>query len=100
MDIMQLKPLISYVSCVYNGFWWIGMVTEINENEGDAKIEFLHPHGPRKTFNWPSVKDTCYVPLTNIQTSISTPITTLGRTYEILGDDFDKIILAYENYSV
>ena len=21
IDIMQLKPLISYVSCVYNGFW-------------------------------------------------------------------------------
>ena len=32
------------------------MVTEINENEGDAKIEFLHPHGPRKTFNWPSAQ--------------------------------------------
>ena len=76
------------------------MVTEINENEGDVMIEFLHPHGPRKTFNWPSVRDTCYVPLTNILTLISTPTTTSGRTYKILGDHFDKIILAYERYSL
>ena len=36
---------ISYLSCFYNAFWWVGIVTEVNLHEGDLKIEFLHPHG-------------------------------------------------------
>ena len=30
-------------------------MTEVNVQEGDLKIEFLHPHGPRKTFSWSSI---------------------------------------------
>ena len=41
-------------------------MTEVNVHEGGLKIEFLHPHGPRKTFSWPSVADKCFVPATNM----------------------------------
>ena len=41
--------------CIYDTFWWFGIVTEVNVHEGDLKIEFLHPDGPRKTFSWSSV---------------------------------------------
>ena len=41
-------------------------MTEVNVHEGDMKIEFLHPHGPRKTFSWPFVADKCFVPVTNV----------------------------------
>ena len=36
---------------------------EVNVHEGDLKIEFLHPYGPRKTFRRPPVADKCFVPL-------------------------------------
>ena len=36
-------------------------MTEVNVHEGDLKIEFLHPHGPRKIVSWPSFADKCFV---------------------------------------
>ena len=69
---------IQYVSCIYNTFWWVGILTEVNVHEGDLKIEFLHPHGPRKTFSWPSVADKCFVSVSNILCIITAPTTIIG----------------------
>ena len=56
IDTKNIKCFL-YVSCIYNTFWWVDIVTEVNVHEGDSKIQFLHPHGPKKTFTWPSVPD-------------------------------------------
>ena len=77
IDTKNIK-CFSYVSCIYDTFWWVGIVTEVNVHEGDLKIEFLHPHGPRKTFNWPSVADKCFVPAPNILCVIIAPTTIIG----------------------
>ena len=53
-----------YVSCVYGAFCWIGMIVKLNNNESDATIEFMHPHGPIKSFKWPSRSNKCYGPST------------------------------------
>ena len=45
--------VFSYVSCIHGGYWWIGMVTNLKDDEGTS-IDFMHPHGPMKSFNWPS----------------------------------------------
>ena len=50
-----------YASCLCNIFWRVGIVTEVNVHEGDLKIEFLLPQGPRKTFSWSSVANKCFV---------------------------------------
>ena len=26
----------------------------LNDNKGDAIVDFMHPHGPIKSFKWPS----------------------------------------------
>ena len=39
IDINNIK-VFSYVSCIYNIFWWVGM-TEVNAHEGDLKTEFF-----------------------------------------------------------
>ena len=54
--------------------------SEINENEGAVKIEFLHPHGSRQSFNRPDV----VVPLKNVLCVISSPTTTTASTYKIM----------------
>ena len=46
--------VFSCVSCIYDTVWWVSIVTEVNVDEGELKIEFLYPHGPRKTFSWSS----------------------------------------------
>ena len=37
-------------------------MTEVIVHEGDLKIEFLHPHEPKKNLSWPSVVYKCFVP--------------------------------------
>ena len=59
-DIKNMNCFL-YVSCIYDIFWWVGRVTEVNVHESDLKIEFLNPHGPRKTSSRPSVDDKCFV---------------------------------------
>ena len=93
IDIKNIK-CFSYVSCIYDTFCWVGIVTEVNANEGDLKIEFLHPHGPRKTFSWPSVADKCIVPASNVLCVITAPTTTTGRMYRISDTDFEQTLNA------
>ena len=91
IDIKNIK-CFSYISCIYDTFWWVGIVTEVNVHEGDLKTEFLHPHGPRKTFSWPSVADICFVPASNILYIITAPTTTTGQMYWISDTDFKQTL--------
>lgn len=34
----HIRPLVVYVTCIYNSFWWVGLVTDVGE--GDVKITF------------------------------------------------------------
>ena len=53
----------------------------------DAKVQFLHPHGPATSFHWPKKDDTCWVPLEHILCVIPAPTTTgLSSNYRIADD--------------
>ena len=76
------------------------MVTEVNVHGGDLKIDFLHPHGPRKTFSWPFVADKCFVPASNILCVITAPVTTTRRMYRISDTDFEQTLKPHENHKM
>ena len=42
-----------YVACYYDSNWWAGVVQNVNCDEKDVEINFLHPPGPPNIFNWP-----------------------------------------------
>ena len=65
VDTGDIAPL-SYISCLYNSFGWVGLVNKVDEEQGDVDVQFMHPHGPWETFNWPEGGDSCYVPIKNI----------------------------------
>ena len=69
-------------------------------HEGDLKVEFLHPHGPSKTFSWPSVADKCFVLASNILFVITVPTTISGRMYQISDTDSEETLKAYENHKM
>ena len=76
------------------------MITSKDKEEGDAKIEFMHSHDSRKTFSWPTVADTCYVPFDDILVMITAPKTKAGRTYTISNSDYDETKAVFnEHYS-
>ena len=86
----------TYVTCVYNSFWWVGLVHKVNQDQGDVDIQFMHPHGPRKTFNWPRRTDQCPVPITNIICGIQVPKThSTGRNFTISDKDYNKTVTSY-----
>ena len=48
------KISFSYISCIYDSFGLFEMITENHKEEVDAMINFMDPHDPRKTLNWPA----------------------------------------------
>ena len=71
------------------------MTEIIDEKAGNLIIKFSHPHGPSKSFYWPSRDDKCDIPISNILCLISPPSTATSRTYQISDDDYDKTVLAF-----
>ena len=49
--ISSLKPN-DYVTCQYDNFWWLAIVSTINHEEKDVTCKFMHPHGHTETFYW------------------------------------------------
>ena len=90
-QLFDIRPM-TYVTCHYNSFWWV-------EQDG-IKVQFMFPHGPHKTFNWPETEDSCYVPIKNILCQISSSTTTTGRTYKITDEEYDKAISACQYLSM
>ena len=42
---------MDFIACCYDALWWIGLVEEIDNENQDAKVKFLHPHGPCKNLH-------------------------------------------------
>ena len=34
---------LSYISCMYNLLWWVGLVNNVDEEQGDVDVQFMHP---------------------------------------------------------
>ena len=87
-----MSPSVSVV-CIYDNQKWIGMVTEVDINQEDVLIKFMHPPYPSRSFTWPSQEDNCWVPITNIVCKIATPAlsTTSGHQYCLHPDVVQQI---------
>ena len=46
-----------YVVCYYDSGWWVGLVQDVNCDEKDVEIIFLHPPEPLNSFTWEKRKD-------------------------------------------
>ena len=41
--LCDIRPM-TYVTCLYNSFWWVGLVTQLHVEQGDVKVQFMIPH--------------------------------------------------------
>ena len=88
-----------YVACKYDHAWWIAVIMEINEEENDYEVHFLHPKGPSKKFFWPYDRDDiCLILRCDIMCVIEVPFASsmMARTYTISEEDYRRIIELYE----
>ena len=79
---ISIATVAGYVTAHYDGHWFVGYVTDVNENEEAATIKFLHPYSPSPLFVYPHREDVLLVGIQDILTSV-TVTTTNGRTYKI-----------------
>ena len=62
----------------------VGIITNVDKEEEDVQVKFMHPSHPSRSFQWPHVDDICWVPHDHILCKIDISITSSGRFYSIL----------------
>lgn len=72
--------LSGYVTVKYDCDWYLGCITEASQENGEASINFLHPHGPAHSFVFPQTPDQLVVDISDILLSVQ-PVTITGHTY-------------------
>ena len=93
--------ILQSVACVYEEVWWIGIILEIDKEQEDVQVNFLHPHGPSQSFHWSHVDDICWVPITHILCTVEIPITATGSWHNLRHQDSEKVkelMLAFHLY--
>ena len=75
--------LAEFVCSIYDNVPWIGVVEEIDIENKDFQVKFMHPSYPSRSYHWPSQDDVCWVPSTNLLLKVDTPMTVTGRQYNI-----------------
>jgi len=83
---------MEFEACWYNFHWWIGLILKLDENQLEADIKFMCPHGPSPSFYWPEQDDICTIPYNQIICSIDAPSTSSsGRTYTLSKKSLKKL---------
>ena len=90
LDEVKWQPM-QFVACIYDGFWWIGLILELNRELEDAHVKFMHPHGPTNSVYWPRRNDICWVPFSQILCIVQAPTKYTGRKYKIDEKDIQKV---------
>jgi hypothetical protein len=84
-----------YLFCKYDDFYWLGMVSEVDKENDDFMVKFMHPHYPSRSYYWPNRDDNCWVPRMNVICLVKTPSTSSGRQYQISKEDenlFEQVL--------
>ena len=83
VNVINFASITGYVTAVYDGFWWVACVDKTFPESEEIEVSFLHPHGPSRSFRYPSPKDVLVMSCKDVLTTIS-PTTATGRTTYVL----------------
>ena len=100
-DTFESCKCNDYITCCFDGFWWLALIEVKNKEEKDLTCEFLYPHGPSVQFHWPCVDNGGYIPLNKDMMKIQTPTTSANRRiYLITEEEKNKTQNYFERTSV
>jgi hypothetical protein len=80
-----------FICLIYDNNPWIGLIEEIDVENKDFQVRFMHPCYPSRSYYWPSRDDVCWVPPKNLFLMINIPSTVTGRHYKITEIDHQSI---------
>ena len=79
---LEMDEISGYVTCSYDSQWWLAYVLNLDRDNAEVTVTFLHPHGPSRSYKYPSVPDILTIPVTDILSKVS-PKTATGRVYNL-----------------
>ena len=59
-----------FILCLYDGQDWVGIIDELDDENDNVKVKFIHPHYPSRPYCWPRREDKCFVPRVNVLSRI------------------------------
>ena len=77
---LVIDSISGFVTCTYDRKWWLACVLNVDAENAEAKVTFLHPHGPSRSFKYPNIPDILIVPTTDILSKVN-PRTATGHVY-------------------
>ena len=76
------EEIKGFVTCTYNGKWWLACVLQVSDDNEEVCVSFLHPHGPSRSFKYPVRADILTISVEDVLISVD-PRTTRGSTYTL-----------------
>ena len=87
--------VMSYIACVYDEKCWVGLVEEVDKDNNNIYVNFMHTFGPSKTFFWPAREDKCHETLSSICMILSISTTTTGISYNFAPKHLEDVQKRY-----
>jgi hypothetical protein len=81
-SFIKFSAIRGYVTVQYDGYWWLACVTNAMHDTEEVEVTFLHPHGPSKSYKYPTKTDNLGISIHDILTMVN-PSTATGRMYTL-----------------
>ena len=81
-EVLAWEAINGYVTCEYDNHWWLALVLDLDMENDEVQLKFLHPAGPSSSFTFPQRDDILAMPRKSVLTTVS-PLTVTGRTYTL-----------------
>ena len=95
VETLPLTSIKGYITVMYDGHCWLGMVTKVDKEARLAEVNFLHPQLPAKSYLYPRHQDIMEIDPSDILTLVS-PSTATGRTYSLTSQEIMAATRALE----
>eukprot|EP00795_Rhopilema_esculentum_P014981 gene14982-6136_t len=67
-ELLSWESINGYITCKYDGKWWLDYALHKMKERNEAEIKFLHPSGPAASFTYPAKYDILIVQREDILT--------------------------------
>ena len=82
LAVANMVYIKGYITAKYDGHWWLGCVLKTIPESDEVENSFLHPHGPSRSFKYPTPADILLMSCEDILTAVN-PTTVTGRSYTL-----------------
>lgn len=78
----------SFVACAYSGHWYIGQITDFDEEDKELEVNFMERS--KNLYRWPNRIDQIWVSYSDVLCEISQPIPSGKSARNFILDKFDR----------